>query len=157
MTDQEFIYWLKETIAGRIDKKINYLAEKADGELMREYYYLSAVRFDGVKTGPTNNISDPVGNLAAHLADIQLQRKRNYIYFKNLKEAAENFLAALDQETLKFIKIFMNLEEGRLRRWQKKLVNKKIEIFKNKFVKLHLGTGPALKPKTHERAAGGRT
>jgi len=138
MTDQEFIYWLKETIAGRIDKKINYLAEKADGELMREYYYLSAVRFDGVKTGPTNNISDPVGNLAAHLADIQLQRKRNYIYFKNLKEAAENFLAAVDQEGLKLIRIYLDLDEGYLRSWQRKRVRKEINLFKNKFVKRQL-------------------
>ena len=127
MTDQEFIHWLKETITGQIDDKIAYLAERANGELMREYYYLSAVRFDGVKTGPSNSISDPVGNLAAHLADINLQRKRNLIYFEKLKEAAENFLAAVDQETLKLIRIFFNLDEGYLRGWQKKIVRKEID------------------------------
>lgn len=142
MTDQEFTYWLKETITGQIDEKINYLAERAEGDLMEDYYYLSAVNFEGAYIGNTNRISDPVGNIAAELADIKLHRKRNYIFFKNLKTAAEKYLAVVDQENLKLLKKYMKLEEGYLRSWQKKIVREEIEHFKKDFVDKQLNDRP---------------
>ena len=135
MRDSEFNHWVKETITGDIDNKITYLKRKSEGKFTDDYYYLTAVSFDDVYTGPTNNISDPVGGLASRLADLKLSQKRNYLYFKTLKEVTLKTLMTFEPEQLQLIKIYLNLDEGYLRNWEKYDVRKLLRKIKDKFVK----------------------